>query len=287
MKLAVIGDEVAQDVRVVAETAAQLGLAGVEVRSFGNTPPDQMSGSQLRELRAVLDQNNLTVAGYAPPAFKHRVPVTDEEFATVREGLLRYCEHGAVLNAPHMRVFSFYRDAEPAPRTAARTVSRLLENLSLPLPLVVETGTRTNTPTVRHALDFLDELGRDDIGLLWDPGNSVFSGWDAKPFPSDYQLGGDLIRHVHVKDPDGTSGYVRLGDGDLPWIDILLRLAEDGYDGFLSLETHWRHNRSLTAAERDSPWGEDFSRGGYAASVECLQRLRRWLCQVDGRGGTG
>jgi sugar phosphate isomerase/epimerase len=112
---------------------------------------------------------------------------------------------------------------------------------------------------------------------LWDPGNSVFSGWDPAPFPADYELGRDRIRHVHIKDPDSTRGYVRLGDGDLDWPSILDLLARDGYEGFLSLETHWRHGRQLTAAQRDEPWGEAFTRDGYAASVECMQRLRGWL----------
>lgn len=38
MKLAVIGDELSQDPELVADTAAQLGFAGVEVRSYDETP---------------------------------------------------------------------------------------------------------------------------------------------------------------------------------------------------------------------------------------------------------
>ena len=62
-----------------------------------------------------------------------------------------------------------------------------------------------------------------------------------------------LIRHVHVKDPAGHSGYVRLGDGDLPWPRILAALAASGYAGWVSLETHWRPaGGSAEAASRHS-----------------------------------
>jgi sugar phosphate isomerase/epimerase len=276
MKLAVINDELAQDFRVVAKTVAQLGFDGVEVRSVDETPPHLLTDGQLADMSTIVAEHSLAVAGFAPPVFKVALPRTDDELRQAADLVTDSCRKAALLGAPHVRIFTFYRAGDPDPVLAARTARRILGGLSLPVPLVVETGMRTNTPTVRHLITFLDELGRDDVGILWDPGNSVFSGWDRKPFPADYERGRDRIRHVHVKDPDSTRGYVRLGDGDLDWPAILNRLAQDGYEGFVSLETHWRHGRQLTAAERDNPWGEAFSRDGYAASVECMQRLRGW-----------
>lgn len=280
MKLAVIGDELSQDPAVVADTAAQLGFAGVEVRSLEETPPHLLSGEQISRLAALLEAKGLAVAGFAPPVFKCALPRTDEDLAAAAGVLAESCRRAALLGAPNLRIFTFVPDGDPRPVLAARTAATVLAGAELPVPLVVETGTNSNTPTIRHVLAFLDELGREDIGVLWDPGNSVYSGWDPAPFPADYLLGRDLVRHVHVKDPDGTRSYVRLGDGNLDWPAILARLAEDGYSGYVSLETHWRHGRVLTAANRAEPWGEEFSRGGYAASVECMQRLRCWADQL-------
>lgn len=181
-----------------------------------------------------------------------------------------------LLGAPFVRIFTFYREGDPDPRRAANAAREVLDGVPADrVPLVVETGMRTNSPTMRHTLEFLDALGDDRLGVLWDPGNSVFSGWDPAPFPQDYALGRDRIRHVHVKDPNGRDGYVRLGDGDLPWPAILTRLAEDGYRGWLSLETHWRIGREpLTQRQRDEPWGEEFTAGGFEASSQCMRLLR-------------
>jgi sugar phosphate isomerase/epimerase len=180
-----------------------------------------------------------------------------------------------------VRIFSFYRTdpTVPEPERAAAQAREVLGPVQLPdgVRLALETGTRSNTPTVRLALRFLDTLGDERIGVLWDPGNTAFSGFDPSPFPADFAAGSDRIVHVHVKDPRGTARYVRLGDGDLPWPQILAGLDAADYDGWLTLETHWRRDRELTPQQRDEPWGEDISAGGTEASAECIAVLRDWL----------
>lgn len=275
MRLAIINDEIHQDLDTAVRVVRSTGFSGVEIRSVANVPPHLLSDEQLAEARATIAEHGLAVAGFCPPALKCALPRTDEEIGGARALLVRAVEQAALLGAPHVRVFSFYRDGDPDPVTAARVAARVLDGVDLSgIHLLVETGTRTNTPTMALTMTFLEALGRDDLGILWDPGNSVFSGWHPAPFPEEYHIGSGLIRHVHVKDPAGTTGYVRLGDGDLPWADIVAALAADGYEGWLSLETHWRHGRALTQRERDEPWGDAFTDGAYLASVECMHLLK-------------
>jgi sugar phosphate isomerase/epimerase len=274
VRLAIINDEVHQDLARTIDAVVTCGFAGVEIRSVENVAPHELTDEQLREIRQSLHEHGLMAAGFCPPALKCALPRGRTEVAAVRAVLARAIEQAKILAAPHVRIFSFYRDGEPDPISAASVAGEVLDGLSLDgVNLLVETGTRTNTPTMELTLTFLEALGRGDIGILWDPGNSVFSGWHKNPFPADYLLGRDLIRHVHVKDPDGTAGYVRLGDGDLPWRNIVEALRADAYSGWLSLETHWRHGRVLTQQERDNPWGDAFSDGGLDASIECMRRL--------------
>ncbi|MDF5757689.1 sugar phosphate isomerase/epimerase family protein [Spongiactinospora sp. TRM90649] len=277
MRLSIIGDEIDQDLLTVARDVRDRGLTGVEIRSVGNVRPHELTDDRLREIREVLAVHGLRVAGFCPPALKQPLPRTDAEVASARALLARSVEQARVLGSPHVRIFTFYREGEPDPRGAAAVAREVLSGL-VPgdgVRLLVETGTRTNTPTVALTLRFLDALGRDDLGVLWDPGNSVFSGAEPVPFPGEYFAARELIGHVHVKDPAGTTGYVRLGDGDLPWAAIIGTLAADGYTGWLSLETHWRQGRTLTQRERDEPWGDAFSRGGRQASAECMRELVR------------
>ncbi|MEU3308886.1 sugar phosphate isomerase/epimerase family protein [Nocardiopsis sp. NPDC006832] len=276
MRLAVIGDEISQDPAVVADLAVRHGFPGVEIRSAWGCAPHLMSDGQLREVARVLRGQGREVAGFASPVFKHALPVTDREFEEASRLLHECLRRAELIGAPTMRIFAFYRDGDPDPVVAGHAARRLLDGVPPRVPLVVETGTRTNTPSVRHLLEFLEVLDRPDIGVLWDPGNSVFSGWEPSPFPREYEAVRDLIRHVHVKDPAGQDSYVRLGEGDLAWTEILGRLAEDDFEGYVSLETHWRTDRILTAGERDEPWGEGFSTGGAEASAVCMELLSEW-----------
>ncbi|WP_406860757.1 sugar phosphate isomerase/epimerase family protein [Streptomyces sp. HUAS MG47] len=279
MRLAIINDELSQDIEAAAAQSARLGFGGLEIRSSGGVPPHLMSDAQLTAVRDTIAGHGLVVAGFDPPALKCALPRTDAEITAVRDLVVDAVRRAELLGAPFVRIFTFYREGDPDPRAAAKAAREVLDGVPHDrVPLVVETGMRTNSPTMRHTLAFLDELGDDRLGILWDPGNSVFSGWDPAPFPQDYALGRERIRHVHVKDPDGRTAYVRLGDGDLPWPAILARLAEDGYDGWLSLETHWRVGRPpLTQQQRDEPWGEEFTAGGFEASSQCMELLREMV----------
>lgn len=274
-KLSIITDELDQDLSHVLLAMRQTAFTGAEIRSVDETPPHLMSEQQASAIRGTLADAGVSVSGFCPPVFKCPLPTDDEAWAEAAQVLRDSLSVARAVGSPRMRIFSFYRTGEPQPEQAARAVRAVLDSVDTTgVDLLLETGTRTNTPTVRHSLAFLEALGEDRVGILWDPGNSVFSGWDPEPYPSEYELGKAVIRHVHVKDPAGRSGYVRIGDGELPWQSIVRRLHEDGYEGWLSLETHWRIGRVLTGPQRDVPWGSDFSDDGFEASVECMQVLR-------------
>jgi sugar phosphate isomerase/epimerase len=282
MRRAIINDEISQDLPTAAKLAAEFGFEGLELRSIDGIPPHLLDDGRLREARAVLDGFGLAAAGFCPPGLKHPVPVDAAGRDASRRVVARALEQAHLLNAGQVRIFSFYRDTEPDPVGAARVARAVLGGLDWPdgVQLALETGTRSNTPTLRLAQRFLAELGDDRVGVLWDPGNTVFSGFDPEPFPDDYAAAAPLIRHVHVKDPAGRSGYVRLGDGDLPWPRILAALATSGYAGWVSLETHWRLDRVLTGPERDEPWGAGISAGGLEASRICMRVFNDWWADV-------
>lgn len=279
MRLAIIGDELDQDLARVLEAIRAAGFEGIEVRSVWNKAPQTLTSDELDAIRTAVAGARLAVCGFAPPVFKRPLPVTDAEKHEARAELLAAVAQAHRLGSPRLRIFSFYRGpSDPAPDRAAAIVRDLIAG-ALPddLEIVVENGTLSNTPTMRHMLQFLDGVGASQLGILWDPGNSVFSGWGKTPFPDDYELARPAIRHVHVKDPDRQRAYVRLGEGDLPWAAIVRRLAEDGYSGWLSLETHWRDGRELTPLQRNEPWGDAFSSGGFEPSVACMARLADYV----------
>ena len=77
--------------------------------------------------------------------------------------------------------------------------------------------------------------------IVWDPANALVAG--ETPFPDGYEkLPQDRIVHVHAKDCDmrtGKPAWGPLGTRHIPWKAQIARLLKDGYNGHISLETHW------------------------------------------------
>jgi sugar phosphate isomerase/epimerase len=66
---------------------------------------------------------------------------------------------------------------------------------------------------------------------------------------------------------------VPVGDGIIGWQEQLQGLADDGYDGHICLETHWRPTAALSEALLNRPGGSAFSEAGEEASRICLKNI--------------
>ena len=88
-----------------------------------------------------------------------------------------------------------------------------------------------------------------------------------------------------MRDPtSGSARAVPLGEGEVPYPRIFQRLIEDGYTGFVSLETHYRMTGPLSEEAARLPGGAAFSAGGMEASTLCLQRWQAMLSALEQAG---
>jgi sugar phosphate isomerase/epimerase len=275
VKLAIINDEISQDLLVALEVVGSHEFHGIEIRSVWNTRPHELSGDQCRRIRDELDAADVELVAYDSPVFKHALPETTNEQDAAARLFERSIEIAHALGNPPTRIFSFYRDGWPCVYAAAEAMAKLLDRVPChDVPLLVENGTRTNSPTASTLVELLDMLAPRELGALWDPGNAMFCGLERTPPLDALQMLDSRLRLVHVKDPSGSDHYTKLGDGDVQWAVILDKLVADGFAGSLSLETHWRLNRTLKRAERDEPWGDAFSCDGRVPSSICMAVLK-------------
>ena len=82
----------------------------------------------------------------------------------------------------------------------------------------------------------LDEIGSSHVGMLFDTGNVVLTG-----YPEQWiRILGSRVREVHLKDFKagvGTiDGFVQLLEGDVNWPEVTAALQEAGFDGFVTAE---------------------------------------------------
>ena len=92
-----------------------------------------------------------------------------------------------------------------------------------------------------YAARLLEALPHAHLQVVWDPANAFVSG--EVPFPDGYRrLPVSRIVHVHAKDcrvENHKPTWGPLGGGAIDWKGQIAALSEDGYRGYISLETHW------------------------------------------------
>jgi len=256
-ELAVFADDIDQDLPRALDIIQELGLRWLEIRSaWGKNLADQPEETGLGVCKAIRERD-LRVRCVAAPLFKchlgsrgtaatetHQARPRDE--AGEMELLRKAIRIARALDTTLIRCFSFWR-IEDDPATFWPTLrQRFLEAIALArqegMTLVMENDYECNLRTGAEAARFLEELASPHLRVLWDPGNAYFAG--EVPFPDGYQRVKHLIGHVHLKDAvrdpaTGTPRWVALGTGEVDLFGQLQALAQDGYQGVLTMENHY------------------------------------------------
>ena len=272
---AVITDEISQDLDLAVGMAAEFGLDGIEIRTAWDVRIDRMSAEQLRRVRDVAGARELAVASLASPVFKCAID-DPAEVAEHFEILKRCIDAAHALDTRFVRAFTFWRVADPASRIAEISdrfaeASRMIAGSGL--TLVIENEHTCNVATSDEIVGFLGTLADPAVRALWDPCNAYWSG-ELDAVGAGYERVRPFIAHVHVKDAVPSSGggheATVLGAGEVGVARQLEALKHDGYDGFVSLETHYRVHATLDDELVKRPGGSAFSAGGEEGTRRCL-----------------
>lgn len=272
--VAVITDEISQDLGHACEIAArEFGLGWVELRSAWDTNIMSWNANQMAEARRVLDRFNLRVSNLASPIFKCDWPDApksrfspnapqfgaDFPYTQQDELLARAVDLAAAFKTSLVRIFDFWRlDDQTRYREAmdARLRAATLSVKAKGITLIMENEAACNTATGAESARVLAAV--PELMLNWDPGNARAAG--ETPYPDGYsRLPAERIAHVHCKDTvvkgDGSTDWAAMGAGVIDWLGQFRALKRDGFEGTLSLETHWRGAGSAEESSRRSMAG--------------------------------
>ncbi|WP_166828834.1 sugar phosphate isomerase/epimerase family protein [Thalassoroseus pseudoceratinae] len=114
----------------------------------------------------------------------------------------------------------------------------------------------TGQETADHLLDFIEDVGRDNLFINFDPANMILYG-TGDPIAALKKVS-KFVRSVHCKDgvwaAEGKRGQefgseVPLGQGDVGMENYLRTLKEIGYTGPLTIEREIAHDRVRQKAD--------------------------------------
>jgi len=286
IRLAAITDEFSPDIDVALDAMKSVGISGVELRTVGGRNVVDLSDSEVASITAAATAREMEIVSVASPLLKCVLPdapaidtrfqqdVFGSPFTFDDQPRLtgRVFEIARLTGARIVRVFSYWRTIDP-PRCEERIVvalHALAEHASTRgVTIGVENEYACNIGTASESARLLNCLHHRHLQLIWDPANAFILG--DTPFPDGYQLlPRDRILHVHVKDcviRNGSAVWGPVGEMGIDWAGQIAALKQDRYQGWLSLETHWK-----------GPSGDKLE-----ASVICGRRLRE-LALGEGSG---
>lgn len=285
MRRAIITDEVSQDLIRAVSMAKSFGLDGIELRSVWDKDVHELSRDDIQRIREIVLNEGMEVVCIASPSFKCRL-FDDTEYRIHLGILERSSVIARKLDCSIIRGFTFWDEGifEENLPTIIRRLSAakpILKDHQVKLAIEYDPGTSANSSQKLRAV--LEGLDPEYFGALWDPGNSVYVQ-EAEKFPDDYERLQDYILHIHVKDvttktPSLQPEACKIGCGEVGFRRVFRRLAQDEYNGWLSLETHYRLQSAITDDLLSRPKGKAFSHGGEEASFESLESWTRIMTE--------
>lgn len=242
----------------LVQAAREAGLHGVEWR-YKEIPADA-AGEAPSYWRNNLCSIDPSLPDEELLRFKHLTEAAGLEMVSVTPYLnhlgLEETEqafHAArLLGAKMIRVGAAgYGDGTPYPELYDKTVRYLKEAERLAKQYgvkgVVETHHFTIAPSAGLAHRLVSHCDPDLIGVLFDPGNMVYEGYEQ--FKLGLELLGPYLAHVHIKNAawketgklkDGTAEWrcewASLHNGIVDFGRLLADLKSVHYDGYLGIE---------------------------------------------------
>jgi sugar phosphate isomerase/epimerase len=236
--LSAFGDEIADDLDEQLDVLRRLDIRHLELRSAWGTNVVHLEDAQVAAIARACQQYAIGVSCLCSPVGKS--PIT-EPIETELANLQRVVDIARALGTSAVRVFSFY-PPDGADAWLQRSIARLARLAELAeragLRLLLENDRHLVGDTPERCAALLRGVNSPALRFVWDPANFVQAGV-AQPTDRGWPLLADQIAHVQIKDAhlaDGRVTPVGQADGQVP--ELIGRLREAGYDGFLGLEPH-------------------------------------------------
>lgn len=255
-KITGFADEIDQALTVQIASLEKLGIHFVEMRGVDGNNLIYHPDEKVREIKSRLDAAGIALSAIGSPLGK--IDIKDD-FEKHFEEFKRAVETAHFMDVKNIRMFSFYVPWNEMLQDKAIKESikiRVLERIGRfvdyasknDVVLLHENEKGIYGEKAAECRELMDEFAGEHFRAIFDFANFVQAGQDTL---EAYELLKDHIAYIHVKDALSENGKVvpaGFGDGNVE--EILKKLFDSGFDGFLSLEPHLFDFKGFSGLER-------------------------------------
>ncbi len=268
-KLSAFADEIGEDLALQIATLKANGVGNIELRGVWGKNILALTEAEVKRVKQQAQDAGIGFSAVGSPVGKFPL---DGDFSLQLEALKKMLDYAAILEAPFIRMFSFYVPKDQDPAAVRGQVLDWLGQLILEAEKTAIVLAHENEKDIYgdvgdRCLDLFTTLRSPSFTGIFDFAN--FVQCDQRPYEDCWVKLKPYITYFHIKDAVmGTGQVVPAGKGDGDVERILAEAYAAGFDHFLTLEPHL----SLAEANygRTSP---DLFATAVAALREILDRL--------------
>ena len=270
-----------------AELFSKMGLDAIEIifqEDYKCALNWKTTDEELRAYKQQFDKLNLEVSCIVSYASDYNLEDDNRRTAAIEE-CQRCISVAHILGAKYIRIYggtflegdSGFDEKREILVRSMRLLAEVAEPFGINLVLENHFNTMTTGPKITY--DIVKQIDRQNVGILYDQANIGFlSGEDYKEcigiqkdkiyyvHVKDFMFKGENKKFVggavtHVKEEDRAVVTRIVGEGIVPWVEILPALKEIDYDGYLSLEYERRwHPMDIPIADEGMKKSADYIR---------------------------
>ncbi|CAG7641402.1 hypothetical protein PAESOLCIP111_04227 [Paenibacillus solanacearum] len=231
-------DEIGADLEQQMEVLESEGISHIEFRGVWGKNVLKLTDDELERVKKLLDARGFRISSIGSPIGKFKM---QDDFQQELSHMKRAGEIAGFLNAPYIRVFSYFVAEGEHATYREEVISRLKQLVSLAesyqVTLVLENESGVYGNTADRCLDVLAACDSPRLRLALDPGNFVMNG--VKPVSEALPKLESYLAYVHVKDALSEKRiFVPAGEGDGEFAAFIEHLKRNQFSGYLSLEPH-------------------------------------------------
>lgn len=239
IKISAFADEISDDLEEQIQTLLANDVRFIELRGVWGKNVLELSEAELRQVKQRAAENGIGFSAIGSPLGKFPL---DGDFSLQMEGLKKAITAAQIVEAPYIRMFSFYIPPQDDPAKHRAQVidwlgQMIAEAEKSGVILAHENEKGIYGDTGQRCLDLYTTLRSPAFSAIFDFANFVQCG--QRPYTDCWSVLQPYISYFHIKDALLETGKVvpaGQGDGDLP--EILKEAFSAGFDNFLTLEPH-------------------------------------------------